>query len=177
MKKLFGTFTALLALTGAALFPVAGHADGGRLLRANLTGFEEVPAVSTAARGTFLALIDRHDTEFRFALNYSDLEGNVQQAHIHLGQAGVNGGVSVFLCSNLGNAPAGIPACPAPGPGPEVTGTRTAADVVGPAGQGIAPGEFEELLRAIRHGLTYANVHSSKFPGGEVRGQIRTGHH
>ncbi len=66
--------------------------------------------------------------------------------------------------------PAGTQACP-PSPA-TVTGTLTAANVVGPAGQGIAAGEFAELIRAIRAGKTYANVHSTKFPGGEIRSQI-----
>jgi CHRD domain len=48
-------------------------------------------------------------------------------------------------------------------------------DVIGPASQGIAAGEFDELVRAIRAGVTYANVHSEKFPGGEIRGQIKGG--
>jgi hypothetical protein len=48
--------------------------------------------------------------------------------------------------------------------------------VIGPTGQGIAPGEYGELLRAIRSGVTYANVHSSKHPGGEIRAQLERGH-
>ena len=48
-----------------------------------------------------------------------------------------------------------------------------AADVVGPAGQGVAAGEFEEVLTALREGVTYANVHSARNPLGEIRGQIR----
>jgi hypothetical protein len=46
------------------------------------------------------------------------------------------------------------------------------ADVIGPEAQGIAPGEFDELVRAMKAGVTYANVHSELFPGGEIRGQI-----
>ena len=53
-----------------------------------------------------------------------------------------------------------------------MTGTVVPADVIGPAGQGIAAGEFDELVAAIRAGRTYANVHSTKFPPGEIRGQI-----
>ena len=51
--------------------------------------------------------------------------------------------------------------------------TVTAADVIGPTGQGIAAGEFAEVLRAIRQGVAYANVHSMRNLGGEIRGQIR----
>ena len=53
------------------------------------------------------------------------------------------------------------------------------ADVIGPAGQGIKPGEYAELLRAIRAGATYANVHSSLYPSGEIRAQLNEhhGHH
>jgi hypothetical protein len=82
------------------------------------------------------------------------------------------GGVSVFLCTNLGNGPMGTQACPANG---TVTGTITAADVIGPVGQGITAGEFAELLKAIRAGFVYANVHSALFGGGEIRGQLTPG--
>jgi hypothetical protein len=58
-----------------------------------------------------------------------------------------------------------------------VTGVITPANIIGPAAQGIAPSvdgveEFDELVDAIRSGVTYANVHSTKFPGGEIRGQV-----
>ena len=85
-------------------------------------------------------------------------------AHIHLGQKNVAGGVSVFLCGGA------KPACP--GTSGTVTGTRTAADVVGPAGQGIAAGEFAELVAAMQAGFTYVNIHNAMFPSGEIRGQI-----
>jgi hypothetical protein len=58
-----------------------------------------------------------------------------------------------------------------------VTGTLRPADVIGPAGQGITAGQFEELVRAIRAGATYVNVHSSLYPGGEIRGQLDHEHH
>jgi hypothetical protein len=141
-------------------------------IRANLAGYEEVASISSTGSGEFRVRLS--DAALEFELSYAGLEGNVLQAHIHLGQIGVNGGIMVFLCSNLGNGPAGTPPCPQSG---TVTGVRMAADVVGPSGQGIAAGEagvFGEVLRALRSGSTYANVHTDKHTGGEIRGQLRT---
>lgn len=139
--------------------------------KARLSGAEEVPAISTTGSGDFRARI--RDGRIEFELSYANLEGAVTQAHIHFGQRGVNGGVSVFLCTNVGGpaVPNPPPACPA-SPG-TVTGVREAGDVIGPAGQGIAAGEFAELVEAIEDGLTYVNVHSDKHPAGEIRGQVR----
>jgi hypothetical protein len=53
-----------------------------------------------------------------------------------------------------------------------VSGVIVPSDIIGPAGQGIEPGEFEELVLAIRSGAAYANVHTTGRPGGEIRGQI-----
>jgi hypothetical protein len=44
--------------------------------------------------------------------------------------------------------------------------------VIGPVGQGISAGEFDELVSAIRAGKTYANVHTVERPGGEIRAQL-----
>lgn len=142
-----------------------------RELKADLTGYEEVPAISTGADGEFRARIINNETEIRYELSYSDLEGDVLQSHIHFGQPGVNGGIVVFLCSNLGNGPAGTQPCPPPPA--RITGSLTASDMVGGANaQGIAPGEFSELVEAIRQRVAYVNVHSTLFPGGEIRGLI-----
>lgn len=151
---------------------VAAHdRDGDRRFRVAtvLKSFEEVPAVSSAAKGFFKATIDANNQTISYELSYDGIAAPAQ-AHIHLGQKHVNGGISVFLCSNLQNGPAGTPACPA-SPA-TVSHQLTAADIVGPTGQGLAPGEFEELVTAIRKGVTYANVHSAAFPGGEIRGQL-----
>ena len=166
MKK-YIVFASVLVLAIAAF--VISQGVGG--IRESLTGYEEVPAVSTVATGHFTATIAKDDSSIDYELSYADLEGAVQQAHIHFGQLSVNGGISVFLCTNLGNGPAGTQPCPAPPA--TISGTIVAADVVNTAAaQGIAAGEFAELLKAIRAGKTYANVHSTKFPGGEIRSQI-----
>jgi hypothetical protein len=159
---------AVLGAAGIAGAAVAGQAPGDR---GGLTGWEEVPAVSTAGGGTFRARIAQDAEEITYELSYGGLAGDVQQAHIHLGQRYVNGGVSVFLCSNLGNGPEGTQACPTPEG--TVTGTIVPANVIGPAAQGIAAGEFAELVRAIRAGATYVNVHTTAHPGGEIRKQLR----
>jgi hypothetical protein len=168
-RKVFVSALVMLACSAVAL----GFAL--KNWRGFLVGYEEVPAVSTAADGEFRARIAEDDSSIQYELSYRELEGAVLQAHIHLGQPGVNGGISVWLCGNANanppvNPPAGTQPCPAPPA--TITGTITPADVVGPAAQGIAPGEFGELLRAMRAGATYVNVHTTKFPGGEIRSQI-----
>jgi hypothetical protein len=148
-----------------------GTSDAKRF-HATLTGYEEVPAISTAASGRFKATLNDAGDELTWKLTYRDVSTPVQQAHIHFGQKGVNGGVSAFLCSNLPGAPAGTQACPATSA--KLTGIVRAQDVVGPVDQGIAPGELGELVSAMRAGVTYANVHSDAFPNGEIRGQIHS---
>jgi hypothetical protein len=167
----------LLAALLVVLIGIGGtavYAAGFRDLRERLTGYEEVPAISTTGNGLFRARINSDANEISYTLQYDELQGNVLQSHIHLGQEGVNGGISVFLCSNLGNGPAGTQACPAPPA--TISGTIRPSDVIGPAGQGIAAGEFDELVRAIRAGATYVNVHSSIWPGGEIRSQLNHDH-
>jgi hypothetical protein len=167
--------TAALATAGGA--PAVSHDDdhdghNSRRFKADLSGFQEtLVVVSTPGRGSFRATLSADETEIAWRLNYRNVEGTVTQAHIHFGDHHQSGGISVFLCSNLGNGPAGTQACPA-APG-EVSGTATAVDVIGPAGQGIAAGQFAELVRALKKGMTYANVHTSLYPSGEIRGQIK----
>lgn len=153
------------------LLPTAAQAQE-RKFKATLVPTEEVPALSNLGAGFFNLLIDFGDTSFNFSLTYSGISGTgTTQSHIHLGQKGVNGGIMVFFCTNLGNSnPPGAPACPANG---TVGGTITAANVgTGAAAQGITTGEFAEVLKAIRAGAVYVNVHSALFPGGEIRGQL-----
>ena len=163
------------AVFGGALCALPSFAHAETVFLA-LRGLHEVPAVSTGAGGTFRADIDSRAGTIRYVLRYDDLEGDVLQAHIHFGQRDVNGGVGVFLCQTGTNPdPTGLaPTCPPPPA--RVEGVLTAANVIGPATQGIAAGEFDELVRAIRAGRAYVNVHSTTFAGGEIRGQVGHGH-
>ena len=173
------TKTIVLLLAACVLVSAVALAQGFRNFREFLTGYEEVPSVSTAGNGHFTARI-RNDGEIDWELRYSALEGAIQQAHIHLGNVGVNGGIAVFLCTNLGNGPAGIQPCPAP---PAVISGRIIANDVSPnipatqaaRNQGLNTAELDEFIAALRAGATYVNVHTTTWPGGEVRSQIQNG--
>jgi CHRD domain-containing protein len=174
MKRIAGVTLGLALLGGMAA--TMGHSDDHfRIVREFLSGYEEVAtgigAISTTGRGKFVARINRDHTEIDYWLTYDELEGDITQAHIHFGQKHTSGGISVWLCGTATNSgPTGTPACPAPGEW--VSGTLTEASVVGPVGAGIEPGAWNEFLAALRAGTTYANIHSTKWPGGEVRSQI-----
>lgn len=138
-----------------------------------LSGYEEVPVLSTPARGTFLVRGSLDGTRIQWQLLYENLVGSVAQAHIHFGASGTNAGIMLFLCTNLGNGPAGTQACPASSTAAApLSGTSTAADIIGPAAQGISAGDFAKLVDAIINNKAYVNVHSSTYPGGEIRAQL-----
>jgi len=171
MNRLLGVLVAAMAAVGIAAAGFVAVADDDdeeedREFRAKLNGYEETPSVFTTGKGRLTVTLSADGTTLSYTLTYSGLEGTTTTAaHIHLGQRGVAGGVSAFLCGGS------KPVCP--NTAGTVSGTIVAADVVGPTAQGIAPGEFGELVTAIRDGMTYGNVHTNKHPGGEIRGQIR----
>ncbi len=166
----------VMSLLGAVGVAVA--TGGGKDFREQLTGYEETPqALSTPANGEFKARLSRFSETLSYRLSYRGFESNVTQAHIHFGARATTGGISVWLCGNPNppaiNPPEGTPACPLREG--TVTGVLEPEDVVGPTGQGIAPGEWDELVDAIRAGVTYANVHSANRPPGEIRAQLDRG--
>lgn len=139
----------------------------------SLMGAQEVPPRPTAGSGdatvTLRAgadtILGTADDLIDYTLTYTGLVA-VQQAHIHNGPVGANGGVNVFLCTNIG-APVGAPpTCPETAG--TVTGTLTQTDFIS-AG---AVTNFAELIAAIQAGNTYVNVHTVAFGGGEIRGQL-----
>jgi hypothetical protein len=147
-----------------AKVPRHGHAD--------LIGFSENPTLSSPASGSLDLTIAPDDSSISFTLRYRGFPTNVQQSHIHLGAPWFNGGIMVFFCTNLA-PPMGVPTPqPCPTVSGTVKGTVTAADVVGPAAQGVSPGEFGKVLAALRAGAVYGNVHTMQYPGGEIRGQV-----
>jgi CHRD domain len=162
----------VVSLLGAVGVAVA--TGGGQDIRERLTGYEETPqALSTPANGEFKAHVSRFSEKLTYRLSYRDFESDVTQAHIHFGARATSGGISVWLCGNPSPTimpPAGTPTCPLREG--TVNGVLEPDDVVGPGGQGIAPGEWDELVDAIRAGVTYANVHSVNRGPGEIRAQL-----
>ena len=154
---------AVFALFVAGAVP-ALSANSAKNFRTHLTGAEEVPAVETQAQGQAIFKLSADGTELRYKLIVANIE-NVLMAHIHLGEAGENGPVVVWLYPD--------------GPPPQLIegrfqgvlaeGVITDADLVGP----LAGATMEDLLAEIEAGNAYVNVHTAQFPGGEVRGQIR----
>jgi len=177
-----------LMMSLCALSVVTEAKDDDHNFRARLSGYHEVHfiggaapalrgAISTKASGRFEAKIDQTDSSIDYVIHYEGLESDVTQSHIHFGQRHTVGGIVVWLCQTTGTpAPAAVaaatPFCPGAREG-TVRGTITASQVLEATGQGIAAGEFDEVLRAIRAGAAYANVHSTTFTPGEIRGQIK----
>jgi hypothetical protein len=149
---------------------VVNAGEDSATFAASLSGFNEVAPILTNGTGSFHATL--HGNQLTYTESFSGLTTNVTQSHIHFGEKGVNGGVFLFLCSNLGNGPAGTPACPVTGG--TVTRTVTAADFVGVSGQNVTAGDFAGAVRILRSGDAYANVHTMRFPAGEIRGQVHS---
>jgi hypothetical protein len=160
----FLTILLTIALLGTSL-PTAGAATTQpRNFVAHLSGGEEVPPVETRATGQAKFQLSRDGTEISYRLIVANIQ-NVTQSHIHLGAAGTNGPVVAWLY------PEGPPAQLIPGrsSGVLAMGTITEQDLVGQ----LAGQPLEDLLAAMEAGNTYVNVHTSQFPPGEIRGQIR----
>jgi hypothetical protein len=174
-------FLAAAIVIVIAALPVTTAAQA---IHAKCDGYQVVSSQSTNGSAVFRAKVDRVNKTIEYELNYSNLEGDILQSHIHFSRPGSNGGIVLFLCTNLGNTPGSAtpaPLCPGTREG-TVTGTLHAGDVVyipfgnqfppPPAGQNISPGDFDAVVRAIDAGAAYIVVHTKLAPTGELRGQI-----
>lgn len=169
-------------VVGVGALPIIAAAQS---IQAHCDGYQVVSSQSSGGSAIFRAKVDRANKTIQYELKYSNLEGDVIQSHIHFSRPGSNGGIVLFLCTNAGNTPPSAtpaPLCPGTRDG-TVTGTLHASDVVylpfgnqfppPPAGtQGIAPGDFDSVVRAIDAGAAYVVVHTQAQPTGELRGQI-----
>ena len=187
----------LLALIAPATGLAHDDRDNDRRLRIELTGFQEVipvnvsgtnttgpGAIFSTGSGRLILKIDKQHREIDYELSYSFPDPTpfagtqfVNQAHLHFGQKHTVGGINVWLCQSADNpAPAAVaaatPTCPSPAG--TVSGTIAPGQVLGLAAQAFPAGQdgFDALLEALRSEAIYGNVHTDRFPSGEIRGQF-----
>jgi len=162
------TAVALMAVATLTTFN-AGAVHNETTFRARLTGFGEVTPKLVNGQGRFTGTLSEDGTSISWKLTWTGLSGPAQAAHLHFGQTQVNGGVFVFFCGGGGR-----PACPDNGPdhSGEVTGTWTATDILAVPAQNLTAGDFAGVLRILRAHEGYANIHTTLFGGGEIRGQV-----
>ena len=156
----------VLAGALATLGVAAAGADSLNFV-APLKSREEVqePAVVSNAAGVSTLKVSQDENSIEYRLNVANIE-EVLFAHIHCGAPGVNGPVVAFLY-----------------PGPTITtngvlstGTITDADVIDRPDSAACPGGvsgLDDLLEKIESGDAYVNVHTTAYPMGEIRGQIK----
>ena len=164
-----------------ALVAMSTRAANAQEFSATLSGFDELGALNaetgailSPGSGSLRLHLDKDAAMLTYELTYSDLTSTVLQAHMHFGKIHTPGGIFVFLCTNLGNGPAGTPACP--NPGGTVEGTLSAAGVLAVPAQNIPAGDFDAVIAILTSDSAYVNVHTNTFKAGEIRGQIRRSH-
>ena len=169
------SLAAVAALASMAASTAAFADRNGRTFATRLSGYGEAPlTINSNGSGVFTATVSKDGTEIHYTLSYRDLSSDVTQAHIHFGRPAIAGMIVLFLCTNL-TPPDGVPEaqkCPqAPA---TISGKRTAADVIARTAQGIDAGAegLKEMAKAMRVSAAYANVHTTKFGPGEIRGTI-----
>ncbi len=166
-------FVALVAVLGITVM-VTSADEGTVSMRAKLTGFQESPPKLSPSTGTFEATVT--GSTLSYTLTYSKLSSPASMAHIHFAQPGVNGGIFLWLCGSTFaplTPPAGTPTCP-PNGGTVSRSGITAADILAVSGQNLSAGDFAGALSILGSGDAYVNVHTTMFPGGEIRGLVRS---
>jgi len=170
MKKLcIGAALAAIAVLVFGNFSTKAKTDDEAIISARMAGLGEVPPNNSKGAADFHGTISPDGTTITYTLKWSGLTTLPLFSHIHFGPTKVTGGIMVYLCGGGGK-----PACTQATSG-MASGTITAADIVGPAAQGIPPapnGSFADVIRAIRTHNAYANLHTNMFTGGEVRGPV-----
>jgi hypothetical protein len=134
---------------------------------AHLNADNEVPANASNGQGQVSFTLNDEGTALEYRLIVANTT-SITQAHIHCGEAGVNGPVVVFL---FGLDPAGVNQN-----GILAEGTITAENIIARDSSAACMGglnSMETLLEKMRNGGAYVNVHTLALPAGVIRGQIR----
>ena len=158
MNKRLGITTLVATLGVSLVFCLGRLSADNEHFSAHLSGNEEVPPVNSQAQGQVLLQLESDGLHFKLIV--ANIE-NVTAAHLHLAQPGMNGPIVAFLFPG--------PTTDSKTQGVLAQGVITAANLVGP----LRDQPLSELIAAIQAGNVYANVHTTEFPGGEIRGQVR----
>ncbi len=150
---------AFYAAAALLMFSAIAIAHGKMSYRAALSGGNETPRVTTKATGSAMFTVNAKETEISYMIHVRDIEG-VTMAHIHLGKAGKNGPPVAMLEVRAKKGKfSGMLA------GGKITGKYLMGDFKGKT--------VKDLVKEMKAGNTYVNVHTSANPDGEIRGQIK----
>jgi len=151
---------ALIALVTIVCSASIGYSAEKGSFTAKLSGGEAVPRVTSQSTGKAEFTLSKDGKELTYKLTVADIE-NVTAAHIHLGKKGKEGPplAGLFAGPKKDGKFSGVLA----------EGVLTEKDLLG----SVKGKPLTELVKLIKSGSTYVNVHTDKYPGGEVRGQIR----
>jgi hypothetical protein len=156
---------AVVLVLGLSSMGCNNATEGKEFFQADLAGSNEVPPRDTGATGACGFVVTGN--RVNFSIYTRGLSAPVVGAHIHLAPAGTNGPVRVpFIGPNLAGTNTVTPFA-APDNGILIENSFGASDVTG----GLS---LDDVLNAMRSGGAYCNIHTTAFPGGEVRGQIRS---
>jgi CHRD domain/PEP-CTERM motif len=138
---------------------------------APLLGSNEVPTAVTSGTGNALVLIDLGLQTMRVQVNFSGLSGNTTAAHIHCGtNAGSNAGEATTTPS-FTDFPAGVTSGSYDFTFDMALASSYRAGFITSSG-GTVAGAFSTLVAGLDAGKAYFNLHTSVFPGGELRGNL-----
>lgn len=126
-----------------------------------LSGDAQVPPVETKSKGIALAWLLDEGTRLYYKVAHSIPRRQIQAAHLHLGNAGENGPVVAILFDTEGDTGRTDSARP-------IRGQLDLNDLTGP----LAGQPLDALVAHIQGGNVYVNVHTKRYPDGEVRGQL-----
>jgi hypothetical protein len=173
---MWSLLTVVVCAGSLVILSCGGDDDDTEQLSANLTGTQEVPPNTSAAAGTATLNINEDRTQIDFTLNVSTTLQDIREAHIHISPPGVNGPIVLDFCTtNLVTPPAGVPLPPPCPPAPfTLSGTLTEANLrpITDAIRAVGVNNFADAVTQILNGNAYANVHTTAFRGGEIRGQL-----
>jgi hypothetical protein len=173
-------FATTLCLSGAFLFALGTAGSAQQVGSEELLGGHENPPVISDGTGDFTAVLDVDRIPFQLTYEVASEGSDADRAHLHIANPGNNGGIVVFLCSNLGDTPVGAQVRPCPPSPGVVSGEILAGDVLAvvdgePPAEIIAAGDLEGLKLLMEQGSVYANVHTPAHGSGEIRAQLLSG--